>query len=96
MSQQQDLFTDKPRGEQLALLRRVEITAFTLPSGKRVSPTTLKSVLRTIDDFEGQGRDCYASQASIASAVGCSRRTLRQLDDYRESMPPVSHTRHGA
>lgn len=71
---QKDLFTDLPRGEQLAALRRLELDAWQRKSIK-VSGKMQKAVLRVIDDHEG-GRECFASQATIASEVGCSEASV--------------------
>lgn len=74
MNRQQDLFTDLPRGEQLKLLRRVELEPWQRRSMK-VSGMMQKAVLRVIDDHDG-GRGCFASQNSIAATIGCGRATV--------------------
>ncbi len=74
MTRQQDLFTDLPRGEQLAALRRIELDAWQRNSTK-VSGKMQKAVLRAIDDHEG-GRGCFATQSTIASEIGCSEVTV--------------------
>lgn len=92
---QLDLLTDLPRGEQLSLLRRVEIPPYELPNGRRVTSCTLKAVLRAIDDFDNQDRGCFASQATIAAAVGCSRRTLQAAIAGLLSMDLITCDRSG-
>ncbi|QDT06907.1 MarR family protein [Rubripirellula lacrimiformis] len=71
---QQDLFTDLPRGEQLAALRRIEFATYSIGKNK-VSPKMQKAVLRAIDDHEGQ-RECFATQETIAAEIGCSVSTV--------------------
>lgn len=74
--QQQDLFTDLPRGEQLAALRRLRLTAQSTSGGK-VSAAVQKSVLKAIDDHQGQG-DCFATQETIAAETGYGVSTIRR------------------
>lgn len=74
MSRQQDLFTDLPRGEQLQLLRAVDLPTWKHKSTK-VSGKMQKAVLRVIDDRDG-GKGCFASQETIAAEIGCSVATV--------------------
>ncbi len=76
MNQQQNLFTDLPRGEQLASLRRLKLDSYK-HRGRSVSGAICKSVLRAIDDRAGN-RGCFASQATIADEVGCGVATVNR------------------
>ncbi|TWT56496.1 helix-turn-helix domain-containing protein [Allorhodopirellula solitaria] len=76
MNHQQDLFTDLPRGEQLAALRRLKLSTHTCPSG-RVSGAVQKAVLKAIDDHEGS-RASFASQKTIAEETGYAVSTVRR------------------
>ena len=73
---QPDLFTDLPRGEQLASLRKLKLTAHQCKSGK-VSGAVQKSVLKVIDDHQGQ-RACFVSQETIAEETGYGLSTVRR------------------
>jgi DNA-binding MarR family transcriptional regulator len=76
MNKQQDLFTDLPRGEQLAALRKLKLQTHTCKSGK-VSGAVQKSVLKVIDDHQGD-RACFASQDTIAEETGYGVSTIRR------------------
>lgn len=67
---QQDLFTDLPRGEQLAMLRSIKLDPLNV-GATRVSGKMQKAVLRAIDDHAGR-QSCFASQQTLADEVGCS------------------------
>lgn len=70
------LTEDLPRGEQLAALRAIEFEPYK-HNGSNVSATVQKSVLRAIDDHQGRG-DCFASQATIATEIGCGVSTVKR------------------
>lgn len=76
MTHQQDLFTDLPRGEQLAALRRLKLSTHECLSG-RVSGAVQKAVLKAIDDHEGS-RASFASQKTIAAETGYGVSTVRR------------------
>ncbi|EMI40545.1 helix-turn-helix domain-containing protein [Rhodopirellula sp. SWK7] len=76
MNRQQDLFTDLPRGEQLAALRRLKLSTHEAASG-RVSGAVQKAVLKAIDDHEGD-RASFASQKTIAEETGYGVSTVRR------------------
>lgn len=65
---------DFTRGEQLAMIAGAKIPA---PTGRGVSPSSVKFVLRTIDDF-ARGGLCWASQETIAARTDLSDRTVRR------------------
>jgi hypothetical protein len=76
MSHQQDLFTDLPRGEQLAALRKLKLDSYQCSSGK-VSGAVQKAILKVIDDHDS-GRGCFASQDTIADETGYGVSTVRR------------------
>ena len=69
MIKQQDIFTDLPRGEQLAALRNLRLQTY-VHKGRKVSAAIQKATIRAIDDHQGRG-DCFASQSTLADEVGC-------------------------
>ncbi len=73
---QQDLLNDYPIGERLTMLRNARLDTFTNSRGKTVSQAIQKSVLRQIQDHDGNGGGCFASQKTLADEVGCHERTI--------------------
>jgi hypothetical protein len=87
MKQQSIDFT---RGEQLALIAGAKIPT---PSGRGVSPSSVKFVLRTIDDF-ARGGKCWASQETIASRTDMSDRTVRRALGILEDLSLICVERY--
>lgn len=63
------------RAEQLHLLRMLQLPTLTDRHGRPVKGSTLKHVLRTIDDY-GRGRECYPSVEELAHNSGLAPRTI--------------------
>ena len=74
MIKQQDIFTDLPRGEQLAALRNLRLQTY-VHKGRKVSAAIQKATIRAIDDHQGRG-DCFASQETLADEVGCGKTAI--------------------
>ena len=89
---QTDIFTDLPRGEQLAAMRRLKLEPFKLTNGRNISPAKLKGVLRIIDDHSGR-QECFASQQTIASEMGCSEKTVSRVINALVSLDLITKER---
>jgi hypothetical protein len=69
--------SDRIRGEQLALLRGLQLQTVEQDKAK-VTGATLKSVLRAIDDHARDDSTCWASTGTIAKETCLSDRTVRR------------------
>lgn len=72
---QQRLDFDRPRQNHLLRSLWLPDSKRILPSGKRVSLATIKTVLRAIADY-GSGRECWPSEETLAATCGLSRGTV--------------------
>ncbi|EMI58132.1 helix-turn-helix domain-containing protein [Rhodopirellula sallentina] len=73
---QLDLLNDLPRGEQLKLLRAVRFETYRNGNEDGVKADKQKALLRLIDDHDGDGQGCFASQDTLAKEIGCSVSTV--------------------
>lgn len=73
--------TRRERGEELAILREAVLPSVKTKRGG-VSGSTLKAVLRAIDDH---GRVCFAKQETLAREVGISKEQCKRAVDALEN-----------